>query len=154
MKQNLTKPIDDVLVAAGVLKRLKAFNISTLKDRIKAQKCQYLAQVFSVSPGYSYNLYIRGPYSPDLAKDLFSIKGFKVQPIRFSIDELEERFSSLDEFIKSKTVRQLELLVTYHWLRSEAGLDKKEALARLQSLKCPDKQEKEFVLRESARLSS
>ncbi|MFH1392437.1 MAG: hypothetical protein ABIG90_02020 [bacterium] len=68
------KQYDDTLLAYSVLKRLGAGNVNIFKERLKSQKIQYFAQLFEVSPVYVFNLYLRGPYSPDLAYDLYEIK--------------------------------------------------------------------------------
>jgi len=49
------------------------FNISTFEDRLRLQKIVYIAKHFGIDLGYSYNLYLRGPYSPELARDYYTL---------------------------------------------------------------------------------
>src|SRR5262249_50155808 len=56
------------LDALGVPARLNIFS-----DRLILQKAVYLAQAAGVQLGYSYNWYLRGPYSPALTRDAFAV---------------------------------------------------------------------------------
>ncbi|MBC7112712.1 MAG: hypothetical protein H5T34_01600 [Candidatus Methanomethyliales bacterium] len=42
-------------------------------SRLKLQKLVFLARYFGLDMGYSFSLYIHGPYSPDLARDYYSL---------------------------------------------------------------------------------
>ncbi len=48
------------------------FNISRFDDRLIAQKVVCLLELRGIDLGYSCSLYVRGPYSPDLTKDLYA----------------------------------------------------------------------------------
>jgi len=139
MNINFTKPIDSALLSYGVLKRLRSGRVDTFEHRLKSQKYHYFAQIFGVVSYYSYNLYIRGPYSPDLANDLYTIKrkniGEKVDIERFLPDELESRFVELKNFLRGKNLRRLEITATLHWLLNVAKLPAKKAQDKLIELK-------------------
>jgi len=132
-----TRPMDEVLVVLTVLRRLGSDSISKLDDRIRSQKIQYVAQLFGVSPRYGYNLYLHGPYSPELARDLFtySENPLKLDLRPFGANQLESRFRNLQSFVEAKNTRQLELICTYHWLLSIVGLTGDAAKTRLKELK-------------------
>lgn len=49
------------------------FNMSGFENRLYYQKLIFLLNELSDELNYNYNWYIRGPYSPDLTKDLFYI---------------------------------------------------------------------------------
>ena len=49
------------------------FTIKSFEDRLRLQKIVYIAKYFDINLGYSYNQYIRGPYSPDLARDYYKL---------------------------------------------------------------------------------
>jgi len=136
-KDIFTKPYDVVLFVCGVLKKLRSGDIDSFEQRLRSQKIQYFAQLFGASPHYSFNLYIRGPYSPDLAHDLFQIKNknIKVEQIEFIPKELKSRFLNLKQFIDGKSDRQLEIVATLHWLISIARLSELEAKKKLIDLK-------------------
>ena len=47
--------------------------IQTFEDRLIAQKTICLAQAAGIQLGYHFGWYLRGPYSPGLTRDLFSV---------------------------------------------------------------------------------
>ena len=49
------------------------FNVNRFNHRIMLQKYVFLAKSLGWPNDYAYNLYIRGPYSPDLAKDYYCL---------------------------------------------------------------------------------
>ena len=149
MISNLKKTFDEVSITCSVLKRLNASEIVKFDDRIKSQKVQYFAQIFGVSPIYSFNLYIRGPYSPDLAHDLYEVEktGIKIPIEKFVSEEMEKRLSALREFLKEKTNRDLEIISTLHWLLKVVNLPKSLAELKLRELKnsTPEEEKLAFV---------
>lgn len=139
-----TRDFDAVLLAYSVLKRLGAGKIDTFEQRLKSQKIQYIAQVFQISPRYRFNLYIRGPYSSQLADDLYKLnrENVHVKEERFTPQELEQKFEKARSFIiQAKSVRQLELISTLHWLRTVAGLLNKNASLKLKEIKSANEDE-------------
>lgn len=136
MNNNLNN-YDNLLYLYSVLKRLGCGDVNTFEQRLESQKVQYLAQLFGVSIRYNYNLYIRGPYSPNLSRDLYQIKEAKMKPMidKFIPNELEKRFNDLKNFIKDMDARKLEIVVTLHWLIKVADLSKAQAIDRLKEWK-------------------
>lgn len=136
-EKKFTKSIDIVLLNFCVLKRLGCGKVDTFQHRLKNQKVHYFAQLFRVSFFYPYNLYLRGPYSPGLANDLYLIKKNKIEATKeeFIPEELEDKFKKLKKFIKDKNLRDLELLSTLHWLSVVVKMSKKEAEKKLIELK-------------------
>ena len=139
---------DSLLYLYSVLKRLGGGDVNTFEQWLKSQKIQYLAQLFGVSLRYQYNLYIRGPYSPALAHDLYQIKEVNIKPMldRFIPDELEKRLNDMQTFIKDMSARQLEIVVTLHWLTKVAALPRDRAVARLKEWKQTDDNELKYAL--------
>ena len=72
---------------------------------------------FGIDLGYSYNWYIHGPYSPDLARDAFALVGEydSVPTQRFKDVALERQFESFREFVKSHEQ-------DYDWLAIAASM--------------------------------
>ena len=134
---SFTKPYNTVIFAYGVLKRLNSGNVNNFSQRFKSQKYQYFAQVFGVSPYYRFNLYLNGPYSPSLTQDLFKIRkdGIRIRVSKFVAEDLEKQFTQLEEFLKGKEQRELELIATLHWLFKVVGLSAERAKKRLIDLK-------------------
>ena len=143
-----TQPYDVAVLAYSVLKRLGSGSVDYFSERLKCQKYHYFAQLFGVSPVYSFNLYIRGPYSPDLAHDLFEIKNQKIEANteKFVPEELENRFNALENFIKDKDIRKLELSATLHWLMNIAKLSEPDAKERLKQIKSASAEEVEYAV--------
>jgi hypothetical protein len=56
-----------------VLNELGGADISTQEDRISIQKLICLVQEAGLQLGYSFNWYVRGPYSPGLTSDYYQI---------------------------------------------------------------------------------
>ena len=147
MEEKFKNAYDSVLLTHSVLKRLGSGSVSTFSDRLRSQKLQYFAQLFGVSPQYRYNLYLRGPSSPDLAHDLFKIRSSNVSigTEKFIPDELEQSFAKLKKFISGKGNRALELVATLHWLLKLAKLSEENASIKLKQLKNADESELSYA---------
>lgn len=128
---------DAALLAASVLKRLDVGTLTSFDGRLKTQKVHYLGQVLGITTVYPFNLYIRGPYSPELSHDLFKLheSSAKITEQKFMADELEYKLKRLKGFVKEKSGRELELVVTLHWLLKRASLPLEKAIERLKTLK-------------------
>ncbi|MFA5247560.1 MAG: hypothetical protein WC408_06770 [Candidatus Micrarchaeia archaeon] len=126
------KRAEGALLTAGVLKRLGKASLDTLCQRISCQKAAYFAKRLGIIPDYQYNLYIHGPYSPDLADDLYALRKDiqHLSPVTFANEKLEEKFLRLEHWIAGLSTRQLELLATYDWL-DRSGQHAKEMLKSL-----------------------
>ena len=103
------------------------FNVNRFNHRIMLQKYVFIAKSLGWPNDYAYNLYIRGPYSPDLAKDYYNLDGCPTvdedkTPIR-SLDK--ERFARA---ISGKNVEWLEvgttMLSVYHNNKERIDEDK------------------------------
>jgi len=136
-KVAFTKEYDATILAFSILKRLGCGGVGSFDERLKSQKVQYLAQLFGVSPAYTFSLYIRGPYSSALANDLFKIRDAKISASeeKFVPEELEERFMALKKFIEKKTLRELELITTLHLLLKSGKYTEGGSIKELQELK-------------------
>jgi uncharacterized protein YwgA len=73
-------------------------SLDSFNERMAIQKMVYLCQVAGVHLGYRYTWYLRGPYSPDLTRDAFSLQA----SLNSGFDETSG--SKLD----SESVRKLE----------------------------------------------
>ena len=70
-------------------------NMEDFDERLRLQKIVYLLWAYGISLGYGFNWYVRGPYSPKLASDGYTID-----------DELFERgrgirFNNEEEVVES-----------------------------------------------------
>lgn len=59
-------------IAKGLIFQSLGIKKDTFDDRLLSQKKIFLLQELGIDIGYSYNWYIRGPYSPDLTTYIFN----------------------------------------------------------------------------------
>ncbi|MDR2966427.1 MAG: hypothetical protein LBU74_00565 [Methanobacteriaceae archaeon] len=85
-----------------------SFNIEDFDDRLKLQKYVFISKYFGFNHSYVYNLYIRGPYSSDLANDYYDIS-----PNEFTSNiSLKIDMDSFSSLIKDKDIKWLESAAT------------------------------------------
>jgi hypothetical protein len=100
-------------------------DLSTFDRRLILQKTVYLAQAAKVDLGYTYRWYLRGPYSPGLARDAFALKaeltqnqegltGWTLDPV--SLQRLAHLRQVLQAIPVGTRTRRLELLASVHFL--------------------------------------
>lgn len=59
-------------IANGLIFQAMGVEKETFSERLLSQKKIFLLQELGVDVGYSYNWYIRGPYSPDLTNYIYN----------------------------------------------------------------------------------
>lgn len=84
------------------------FNINNFDDRLKLQKYVFIGKFFGFNHDYHYNLYIRGPYSSDLADDYYDIYRENVELILPNDIDVNSFFL----LIQGKTIDWLESAAT------------------------------------------
>lgn len=103
------------------------------KARLKLQKAAYLLKRMGVEPftKYEYSIYIKGPYSPELAKDYYS----ELEPAN-EVPKIEpEKLEVLWWFVKHDD-RWLEIASSIlHILEDYPGIDKEQLLSTLKMSK-------------------
>lgn len=74
--KNKEERIKKVAAFANALEKsnIHKFDLDNFISRLRMQKYVYLAGFFGLNFGYVYNLYLRGPYSSDLAEDYYRLK--------------------------------------------------------------------------------
>jgi uncharacterized protein YwgA len=121
-------------------------SIATIDDRKKVQKAVYLGQLSGVDLGYRFGWYLKGPYSPSLTKDYFSLaeaitSGDQSYNGKQFSDTVRERLRSVVPLLEVPAgVRLpqedwLELVSSLHYLRKIQGLDESSADQKLQQSK-------------------
>jgi len=112
------------------------FDISRFDDRLVAQKLVCLLDLKGINLGYSCSMYVRGPYSPDLTRDLFEFtnefENLKTD-VRLSAPE-KETAGELGRIFGLKTV-PLEVGATYGYYALRQNCDPLEALRHVKRLK-------------------
>jgi hypothetical protein len=121
-------------------------SIRTIDDRKRVQKAVYLGQLSGVDLGYRFGWYIKGPYSPSLTKDYFSLaealtSGDQAYIGKQFSDAVQNRLHSVLPLMEVPEEAGLppedwlELVSSLHFLRKVQGLDEKAADDRLQTTK-------------------
>jgi len=116
---------------AGVsLEEIKAED--GLESRLKLQKAVLLLKHLGVAPftSYDFNLYVRGPYSPDLARDYYSME----KDIAPADVKLREEEKELLRWFLSHDSDWLEIASSLIWLRKayrKAGEEEMYSILKL-----------------------
>jgi len=113
-----------------ILNALTSVSLETFEERIKLQKLVYLARKMGYSPGYSFNWYSRGPYSPSLTRMLFSANEQDRLVLRDASLSSEEGaiVDKLEDFLKDDVdnPRVLELLASIWYCLHEKSYNQDE----------------------------
>lgn len=90
------------------------FDVETFDDRLRMQKLVYLAGEFGLDHGYSYDMYLYGPYSPELANDYYEDE-FTIPSEEEGMPPSFDLVSFLD-LVEDRSVKWLEHAATAHSL--------------------------------------
>ena len=103
-------------------------------SRIRAQKLAYIIQKIIDKQLYDdFNFYIKGPYSPELAREYFSSRddfangNSDYKPINEEYEELER----IKPLLGSLSLTDLEIVASLLFLRKERSLDENQAETEL-----------------------
>jgi len=102
--------------------------IDTFTERKVLQKKNYLLQLTGIDLGYRYNWYLKGPYCPALAGDVFSLREeIKDGDDEFNDYELNSKtkeksiilgeIERLPDELKTRPDEWLELVASLHYLK-------------------------------------
>lgn len=100
------------------------FSMTHFDERLKLQKLIYLLQAFGVYLGYDFSWYLRGPYCSLLAHNGFSLEEIydKIpKDIKLKDKEDQKKFYRFQNFVKAKTVDDLEIAASIHYLKNVRG---------------------------------
>lgn len=114
------------LKEAGVSSNMAGFD-----SRLILQKAVYLLEEAGIRLGYSYNWYLRGPYSPGLTRDLYDLKSNTTDVEGWVLDEdsktaahrLRSLFIMAPEESLASMASRLELLASLHYLARRGKLN-------------------------------
>lgn len=116
--------VDKKDALGGLLRRIGNFEPSVFSSdfnaRLILQKTVYLMEQFGLNIGYYFSWYLRGPYSPSLARDMYAMaKSYpEIPPMKFADFSKEKRFCEFLAFIKpiSRNPAYLERVASTHFL--------------------------------------
>jgi len=107
------------------------FKLDTFNHRLAVQKVVYLAQAAGIHLGYDFHWYLRGPYSPDLTRDVFAVDAEAGEGTnewaRWQFDDqskarLEELSSIVRPRGNPRSPADLERLASVHYVISRQGV--------------------------------
>lgn len=116
--------------------------VSGFDSRLILQKAVYLLEEAGIRLGYSFNWYLRGPYSPGLTRDLYDLAMNREDVAGWVLDDHSKTVAgqlqpllatAAGEELASKA-RRLELLASIHYLARRRRLnidDHEQATAQL-----------------------
>jgi uncharacterized protein YwgA len=122
---------EKTLILSRVLKSIgfDQVDMDNFDNRLKYQKLIYLTQNFGLSLGYGYSWYVKGPYSPELTKTLFTITpesladsdNFRFQNDDVVIGKIREIKTILDNKIQDPFFLEILASIVYikKYLQSE-----------------------------------
>lgn len=119
--KKLRKPLDEAVYTIAVLKKTGNANISSLASRVICQKIVYFAGRLGITPQYDFSIYVNGPYSPELANDLYALEPYfgEVKEAEFISEKTEESFKKLQSALGSENkIRELEVAATLDFFRA------------------------------------
>lgn len=92
-------------IANGLVFQALGVSKDSFDDRLLSQKKVFLLQELGVNLGYSYNWYVRGPYSPDLTTYIFHnldmLKEQDFSDYRFS-DAVQGKVDAVNSLVNAK----------------------------------------------------
>jgi len=135
-------------ITGGLLKRIGDFNVNSWNDRVVAQKLVYLIQYgLGDDLKYPFNLYVHGPYSPQLANDLYKLGDTeKVTTVKYKSEEMDEKFKKFVQLLgdKKKNTNCLELVATMIYIHRTQKVDESQILEKVKRLK-PHFHQKDYL---------
>jgi uncharacterized protein YwgA len=113
------------------------FDMNEFDDRLKLQKMVYLMKSKDLNLGYAFNLYLYGPYSPDLTKDGFQISQVceygNLNKIGFEDVDKDEKFLEFISKIgeKKDDLEWLEIVSSYLFIKNNMNLSDDEIVQKI-----------------------
>ncbi|MDO8554679.1 MAG: hypothetical protein Q7S22_07770 [Candidatus Micrarchaeota archaeon] len=120
------------------LKELKVKpNVENFQDKLVIQKTACLLEMLGNDLGYSFSLYVRGPYSPGLTMDLYAHRADVNKCVTDYVPKENEKrqLNLISELSNNLEPSMLEIMATYMFLVKELNKDEKQAIKDLKKLK-------------------
>jgi uncharacterized protein YwgA len=111
--------------------------VENFQDKLVIQKAVCLLELLGLDMKYRFSIYVRGPYSPDLAADLYANKEL-VENLKtdYAFTKAEkELIAKISEASNNLEPALLEIMATYAFLSKKCSLGGKEAIAELKKIK-------------------
>lgn len=118
--------------------------VESIDQRLVLQKVALLGQEIGVPLDYTYNWYVKGPYSPSLTEDYFELQGYEAEDSTFNFNEtFKDRLDTLKDMIylhkiegsESVLPKWVEALASIAFLVNKSFKTKEQALNILEEKK-------------------
>ena len=122
----------------GYLKELgKKPRVDEFKDKLVIQKTVCLLELSGIKLGYTFSLYVRGPYSPGLTKDMYNNKEMvnKLQTDYIPNAHEKQLLHTISDLSNGLDPILLEIMSTYAYFIRELRYEEKMAITSLKKLK-------------------
>jgi uncharacterized protein YwgA len=122
----------------GYLKELgKRPRVDEFKDKLVIQKTVCLLELSGIKLGYAFSLYVRGPYSPSLTKELYDNKEMvnKLQTDYVPDAREKQLLHTIFDLSDGLDPVLLEIMSTYAYFIKELNYEEKIAITSLKKLK-------------------
>jgi len=111
-------------------------SITDFQDRLIVQKVNCLLNFSDIDTGFECSLYLRGPYSPDLTKELFSqTERFVKHDTSIQLNEIEKHTVRELKTIFGFNASYLEIGSTYAYLTIKYHMSHTEAIISIKKMK-------------------
>ena len=122
-----------------------------VEDRLKLQKYVFIADHFGLNSGYDFSMYVRGPYSPELAEDY--LRASEMASINQSEAYLPSEFNKDEfvEFVRNKDKEWFEMATTVlaiYEYNKDRGISRNDIIKIATSIGSWSKDRVEIVLDE------
>jgi uncharacterized protein YwgA len=112
-------------------------DLNSFQDKLVVQKTVCLLQLMGMRTDYNFSLYVRGPYSPDLTKDLYEHREAveKLKSVCSLSESEHEQVQKVYELSNHLEPKMLEIMATYSFIRKQLGMNGRDSLIHLKKLK-------------------
>lgn len=113
-----------------------SMELSNFEHRLIANKLICLLELKGINIGYSFNLHVRGPYSPDLADDYYKYsEKFRNLDTNISLSQSEKDLAIALKDLFGTRSSLLEIGSTYGFMTNYTHLSPSEAYMRVKRMK-------------------
>ncbi|MFH0971759.1 MAG: hypothetical protein V1835_04295 [Candidatus Micrarchaeota archaeon] len=126
----------DKLIAFLKELRIKP-EVDDFESKLVIQKSVCLLELMGAKLGYGYSLYVRGPYSAELTKELYDKKD-EIQTLKGSCPLTEKEKNMAKEISEQSDALEpalLEIIATYSYLARQMEMSPSDATIKLKKLK-------------------
>lgn len=113
-------------------------NVDSFENRVRMQKAVCILDMMGVKTGFRFGMYVRGPYSPDLTKEIFSnVRNFeKIESEGKLTSQDRKNLEFFSDVMRGMDAPMLEIAATFAFLAyGEKKMPYREALEEVRKLK-------------------